>query len=411
MAHINKDRLWGSLMTLAEIGATPKGGVGRIALTDLDRQARDLFCQWAKDAGCDIRIDRIGNIFARRPGRDPNASPVMTGSHIDSQPLGGKFDGAYGVMAGLEVVRALNDAGVETDAPIDIVDWTDEEGARFAAGCIGSGVFAGVRDLDGALGLKDADGVSVAEALDTIGYAGPESVGGFPIKAYFETHIEQGPILENEGIPLGAVEGAQGQRCFLITVTGEDGHAGTLPMIKRRDAFIGTAKMAVELDALATTYEPHAVITVGHVRVSPNSRNTVPGATVFSIDSRHPDSATLKQMETDMVAICTRIASESDLDLHVEPVTRAEPVDFDPGCVDAVRIACRDRQFRFRDIYSGAGHDACKIASVAPTGMIFVPCERGISHNELENADAEDLAKGAQVLLDVMVAQATHSKA
>lgn len=406
MAHVNSDRLWQSLMTLAKIGATPKGGVGRIALTELDRQARDLFCEWAKEAGCDIRIDRIGNIFARRPGRNPDAAPVMTGSHIDSQPLGGKFDGAYGVMAGLEVVRALNDAGVETDAPIDIVDWTDEEGARFAAGCIGSGVFAGVRELDGALSLTDADGVSVADALDGIGYAGPEQVGGFPIKAYFETHIEQGPILENEGIPLGAVEGAQGQRCFLITVTGEDGHAGTLPMTKRRDAFIGTAKMAVELDALATTYEPHAVITVGHVRVIPNSRNTVPGSTVFSIDSRHPSAKTLEQIEADMIAICTRIASESDLDLHVEPVTRADPVDFDPACVEAVRLACRDRQFRFRDIYSGAGHDACKIASVAPTGMIFVPCERGISHNELENAHPDDLAKGAQVLLDVMLAQA-----
>lgn len=408
MAHVNKDRLWESLMTLAKIGATPKGGVGRIALTDLDRQARDLFCQWAKEAGCEIRIDRIGNIFARRLGRNPDAAPVMTGSHIDSQPLGGKFDGAYGVMAGLEVIRALNDENIETEAPIDIVDWTDEEGARFAAGCIGSGVFAGVRDLDGALALTDADGVSVATALENIGYAGPEQVGGFPIKAYFETHIEQGPILENEGIPLGAVEGAQGQRCFLMTVTGEDGHAGTLPMIKRRDAFIGTAKMAVELNALATTYAPHAVITVGHVRVIPNSRNTVPGATIFTIDSRHPSADTLAQMETDMIGICTRIAAENELELHVEPVTRAEPVDFDPACVDAVRTACRDRQFRYRDIYSGAGHDACKIASVAPTGMIFVPCERGISHNELENAHPDDLAMGAQVLLDVMLSQASQ---
>lgn len=408
MAHVNKDRLWESLMTLAKIGATPKGGVGRIALTDLDRQARDLFCQWAKEAGCEIRIDRIGNIFARRLGRNPDAAPVMTGSHIDSQPLGGKFDGAYGVMAGLEVIRALNDENIETEAPIDIVDWTDEEGARFAAGCIGSGVFAGVRDLDGALALTDADGVSVATALENIGYAGPEQVGGFPIKAYFETHIEQGPILENEGIPLGAVEGAQGQRCFLMTVTGEDGHAGTLPMIKRRDAFIGTAKMAVELNALATTYAPHAVITVGHVRVIPNSRNTVPGATIFTIDSRHPSADTLAQMETDMIGICTRIAAENELELHVEPVTRAEPVDFDPACVDAVRTACRDRQFRYRDIYSGAGHDACKIASVAPTGMIFVPCDRGISHNELENAHPDDLAMGAQVLLDVMLSQASQ---
>lgn len=406
MANVNQDRLWESLMTLAEIGATPKGGVGRIALTELDRKARDLFCEWARGAGCEIRIDRIGNIFARRPGRNPDAAPVMTGSHIDSQPLGGKFDGAYGVMAGLEVVRALNDAGVETEAPLDIVDWTDEEGARFAAGCIGSGVFSGVRDLDGALALTDADGTTVAKALEEIGYAGPEAVGGFPIKAYFETHIEQGPILENEGIPLGAVEGAQGQRCFIVTVKGEEGHAGTLPMTERRDAFIGSAKMAVELDALATTYQPNAVITVGHVRVSPNSRNTVPGSTVFTIDSRHPRPETLVQMEQDMAAICKKIAADRGLQINIEAVTRAEPVDFDPACIDAVRNACRDRQFRYRDIYSGAGHDACKIAAVAPTGMIFVPCERGISHNELENAAPEDLAKGAQVLLDVMLAEA-----
>lgn len=406
MANVNQDRLWQSLMTLAEIGATPKGGVGRIALTELDRKARDLFCEWAGDAGCEIRIDGIGNIFARRPGRDADAAPVMTGSHIDSQPLGGKFDGAFGVMAGLEVVRALNDAGIETDAPIDIVDWTDEEGARFSAGCIGSGVFSGIRELDSALALTDADGTSVAKALEDIGYAGPEAVGGFPIKAYFETHIEQGPILENEGIPLGAVEGAQGQRGFIVTVTGEEGHAGTLPMTERRDAFIGAARMAIELDALATTYHPNAVITIGHVRVGPNSRNTVPGSTVFTIDSRHPNLETLVQMEDDMTAICERIASECKLEIDINAITRAEPVEFDPDCVDAVRTACRDRQYRYRDIYSGAGHDACKIAGIAPTGMIFVPCERGISHNELENAKPEDLAKGAQVLLDVMLAKA-----
>jgi len=393
-------------MQLAKIGATPKGGVCRVALTEEDRQARDLFCTWAREAGCQIRIDAIGNIMARRPGRNPDAAPVMTGSHIDSQPLGGKFDGAFGVMAGLEVIRALNDAGIETEAPIDVVDWTDEEGARFAAGCIGSGVFAGIRELHQALALSDADAVNLEEALKAIGYKGPEAVGGYPVKAYFEAHIEQGPILESENLAIGAVVGAQGQRCFIMTVSGEDGHAGTLPMDKRRDAFIGAAKMAVALNELATLYEPAAVITIGHVRVQPNSRNTVPGKTIFTIDSRHPESAVLKQMETDMLRICRDIAATDGLELSAEAVTRAEPVRFDDTCIEAVRVACRNRQIRFMDIHSGAGHDACKIAAVAPTGMIFVPCKGGISHNELESAKPGDLATGAQVLLDAMLQSA-----
>jgi len=405
-AHVNQQRLWDSLMTLADIGKTAKGGVGRIALTDLDRQGRDLFCTWARDAGCEIRIDRIGNIFARRPGRNPDAAPVVTGSHLDSQPLGGKFDGAFGVMAGLEVVRALNDAGVETEAPIEVVDWTDEEGARFAAGCIGSAVFAGMRPLDEALALSDADGISVEAALDDIGYAGQARVGDTKFKAYFEAHIEQGPILEAEGLPIGAVLGAQGQRCFMVTLVGEDGHAGTLPMVKRHDAFMAAAEMAVALEALAPTYVPAAVITIGHVRVIPNSRNTVPGRCVFSIDSRHPDETVLERMEAEMTGAMKIVADRRGVSLEVTPVTRAQPVQFKDTCIEAVRRACQARQVRFMDMHSGAGHDACKIAKVAPTGMIFVPCERGISHNEAENARPEDLATGAQVLLDVMLATA-----
>jgi len=402
-ATVNQDRLWDSLMRLAEIGATAKGGVRRISLSDEDRRARDLFCGWAREAGCEIRIDAIGNIFARRPGRNPDAAPVLTGSHIDSQPQGGKFDGAFGVMAGLEVVRALNDAGIETEAPIEIVDWTDEEGARFAAGCIGSGVFSGYRGFDEAMALTDADGIRLADALDGIGYGGDAPVGGTPVSAYFEAHIEQGPVLEAKGLPIGAVTGAQGQRCFTVTVDGVDGHAGTLPMAKRQDAFVGTARMTVALSELAVSYEPAAVITIGHVRVQPNSRNTIPGRTIFTIDSRHPVSTVLEQMETDMTRICTDIADASGLTVDIKPVTRAEPVLFDQGCIDAIRDACRDRQIRYMDIYSGAGHDACKIAAVAPTGMIFVPCAGGISHNEMESARAEDLAIGAQVLLDAML--------
>lgn len=405
-ATINKDRQWETLMTLGGIGKTAKGGVGRLSLTALDGEARDLFCKWARDAGCDIRIDAIGNIFARRPGRNPSAPPVMTGSHLDSQPLGGKFDGAYGVMAGLEVVRALNDAGVETEAPIDVVNWTDEEGARFAAGCIGSSVFGGQRKLEDALTLTDADNVSVAQALKDIGYAGPEAVGGFPIKAYVEVHIEQGPLLENAGLAVGAVMGAQGQRCFKITVTGEEGHAGTLPMTERKDAFVGAAEMTVALDQLAPGYSPPCVITMGHVRVIPNSRNTIPGTTIFTIDSRHPDAPTLEKMDADIRAVVETIAGRRGLGLHIETVTRANPVTFDDRVIETVRDVCRQRQVRFMDIYSGAGHDACKVAAVAPTGMIFVPCEKGISHNEAENATPEDLAVGTQALLDALVSLA-----
>lgn len=406
-AQIRKDRLWDSLMQLAEIGKTANGGVRRIALTDTDREARNLFSAWCREAGCAVRVDRIGNIFARRTGRNPDAAPVMTGSHIDSQPLGGKFDGAYGVMAGLEVVRALNDAGIETASPLDIVAWTDEEGARFSAGCIGSSVFSGFRPLEQALALTDEDGISVGDALATIGYAGAHPVGGFPVAAYFEAHIEQGPILEAEGIPIGAVLGAQGQRCFVVTVKGEGGHAGTLPMVQRRDAFLGAAKMTAALTDLAYTYDPHAVFTVGHVRVTPNSRNTVPSQTIFTIDSRHPDADVLARMEADTKRVCMEIAEASGLQVALDTVTRAAPVGFDPDCIEKVREACRFRQIRFMDIHSGAGHDACRISAVAPVGMIFVPCENGVSHTEYENAAPEDLALGAQVLLDAMLSAAS----
>ncbi|MDA0998201.1 MAG: Zn-dependent hydrolase [Proteobacteria bacterium] len=402
---IDGERLWRSLMTLAEIGRTQKGGVGRLALTDLDREARDLFAGWCRDAGCTVTVDAIGNVIARRPGRDPSRAPVATGSHLDSQPLGGRFDGAYGVMAGLEVVRALNDAGIETAAPIEVIDWTDEEGARFAAGCIGSAVFAGIRPLEQALALTDADGKMLGDELRRIGYAG-NAAPARPLAAYFEAHIEQGPILEKNAVPIGAVLGAQGQRCFMVTVTGVEGHAGTLPMTERRDAFVGAAKMAVALNELAFSYQPNPVITVGHVRVGPNSRNTIPGTTVFSIDSRHPDEAILQRMQSDMVCMIEGIADDIGLGIAIETVTISAPVHFDLSCVEAVREAAGTLGIPCQDIYSGAGHDACKVAAVAPTGMIFVPCEGGISHNEAENARPDDLAKGAAVLAAAMLARA-----
>lgn len=405
MLRTSQDRLWASLMTMAEIGATPRGGVGRLALTDLDRQARDLFVSWCEEAGCTVFVDRIGNVIARRAGQDEKAEPVMTGSHLDTQPLGGKFDGIYGVLAGLEVVRTLNDAGIETRRPIDVVVWTDEEGARFRAGLPGSSVFTGSAALEKMLACSDADGNTIRGELERIGYAGPHEPG-YPLAAYFEAHIEQGPILEAEGKTVGAVLGAQGQRCFKVTVTGEEGHAGTLPMDRRRDALLGAARMIDALNRIAFDHDPRPVITVGALWVKPNSPNTVPGGATFTIDSRHPDDETLRRVEADMQGACARIAETAGLSVEVELTSERPSVVFAEDCVDAVRRAAQRLEIPWRDIYSGAGHDACNLAAFCPTGMIFVPCEKGISHNEQESARPEDLAAGCDVLLHVLLDRA-----
>lgn len=401
----DKDRLWASLMEMARIGATPGGGVGRIALTELDRQARDLFVEWCEACGCSVRVDRMGNIFARRQGSDASRAPVMTGSHLDTQPLGGRFDGIYGVLAGLEAVRTMNDAGVDTRAPIDVVVWTDEEGVRFP-GMLASGVFAGVYDLDDALARSDAEGVTIAEALESIGYAGSEPVPGEAPQAFFEAHIEQGPILEAEGKPVGVVMGAQGQRCFHVTITGEEGHAGTLPMTRRRDALLGAARMVDAVNAVAFRHDPHPVITVGSLSVRPNSPNTIPGQTRFSIDSRHPDDDVLVNVERQMREACASLAAAAGLELDFQPVSERASVSFDATCVQSIRDAAERLYIDYRDINSGAGHDACNLALAAPTGMIFVPCERGISHSEQENARPEDLADGCSVLIGVLMERA-----
>ena len=399
------ERLWESLMAMGRIGATPGGGVGRIALTDLDRQARDLFVSWCRESGLDVRVDRMGNIFARRAGSDPDLAPVMTGSHLDTQPLGGRFDGIFGVLAGLEAARAMNDAGVVTRAPIDVVVWTDEEGVRFS-GMLASGVFAGVYALEDALARTDPEGVTMAEALEAIGYAGSEPVGGHPPAAFFEAHIEQGPILEAEGKTVGVVLGAQGQRCFRVTVTGEEGHAGTLPMELRRDALLGAARMIDAVNAVAFRHEPHPVITVGSAEVRPNSPNTIPGRTRFTIDSRHPDDAVLAAVEGEMRDACAAIADAAGLGMDFEPTSARGSVAFDDGCIASIRGAAERLGIPHRDIYSGAGHDACNLALATPTGMIFVPCEGGISHNERENARPEDLADGCSVLIQVLMEHA-----
>lgn len=404
--RVNSERLWDSLMEMGRIGATAGGGVGRLALTDLDRQARDLFVRWCEQASCAVRVDRMGNIFARRSGSDDTRPPVMTGSHLDTQPLGGKFDGIYGVLVGLEIVRTLNDAGVHTHAPIEVVDWTDEEGVRFGSGTLASAVFSGLCELDDALARTDLDGNTFGTELERIGYAGNEAASGYPVAAFIEAHIEQGPILEVEGKTVGVVLGAQGQRCFRVTVEGEEGHAGTLPMEKRRDALVGAARMIDALNRLAFEHEPHPVITVGALQVRPNSRNTIPGRVVFSIDSRHPDNALLARLAERMRQVCQEIAGNTDLTLMFEEISHRDTVTFDDDCIRAIRDAASRLDIAHMDIYSGAGHDACNLARYAPTGMIFVPCERGISHNEKENARPQDLAAGCNVLLHVMLERA-----
>ncbi|MFT5722417.1 MAG: N-carbamoyl-L-amino-acid hydrolase [Motiliproteus sp.] len=402
----NQQRLWDSLMQMGEIGGTEKGGCCRLALTDLDRQARDLFVSWCKEAGCTVRVDKMGNIFARRAGRDNSLPPVVMGSHIDTQPTGGKFDGVYGVLAGLEVIRTLNDQDIETDAPIEASVWTNEEGSRFAPAMVASGIFAGVFDLEYGLTRADMDGKTMGEELDRIGYAGAEEVGGFPIKAFFETHIEQGPILEDEDKIIGVVTGAQGQRWYEVTLTGQESHAGPTPMPLRKDALVGAAQIIDEVNQIGLTHQPLACSTVGLLQVFPNSRNVIPGEVFFSVDLRHPDDATLSQMDQQLRDVSQRIAEDQGLEMKFEQIWYSPPVPFNKDCVDSVRNAAEAAGYSHRDIVSGAGHDACYIARVAPTAMVFVPCEDGISHNESENAKPEHLAAGCNVLLQAVLNQA-----
>jgi len=403
MLRTDAQRLWRSLMDLAKIGATPKGGVKRLALTEVDRQGRDLFVAWCREAGLEVRWDGVGNIFARRPGSDPHAPPVTMGSHLDSQPSGGRFDGAYGVMAGLEVLRTLNDAGIRTRAPVEAASWTNEEGSRFAPGMAGSGVFAGVHPPEDILRGQDLEGVSFGEALRGIGYAGegaPHRIG-----AYFEAHIEQGPVLEDTRTTIGVVQGALGQRWFDVVVTGQDAHAGPTPMELRQDALIAASRLVLEANRIARTYPDYARATVGFMQVKPNSRNVVPGEVRTTVDMRNASDKTLLAMKSDLEESARKIGSECRVAIDLREIVHFPPCEFAPALVDSVRRAAKALGLSHRDIVSGAGHDAVYLARVAPTAMIFVPCEGGISHNEIENARPEDLAAGCDVLLHAVLEQ------
>jgi N-carbamoyl-L-amino-acid hydrolase len=404
--QIDGKRLWDSLMEMAKIGATEKGGCCRLALTDLDKQSRDLFVRWCEEAGCSIKVDKMGNIFAHRPGKNNDLAPVMCGSHLDTQPTGGRFDGVFGVLAGLEVVRSLNDLGVETERPVEVAVWTNEEGSRFAPAMVASGVFAGVFDLEYGLSRSDADGKTMGEELQRIGYAGAEEVGGREIHAFFETHIEQGPILEAEDKTVGIVTDAQGQRWYELTLTGVESHAGPTPMASRKDALLGAARIVELVNRTGLDNAPVACATVGMLEVHPNSRNVIPGKVFMTIDFRHPDDDVLAKMDAAMRAGVDKITGEIGLERELEQIFYYKPVHFDETCVAAVREGAEAFGYEAREIVSGAGHDACYMAKVAPTAMVFVPCVDGISHNEIEDAKPEWITAGGNVLLRAIVEKA-----
>jgi N-carbamoyl-L-amino-acid hydrolase len=407
--RVNGQRLWDSIMAIAEIGPGEHGGSCRLALTDEDRDGRDLFSRWCKQIGCSIRIDDMGNIFARRAGRNNDIAPVVAGSHLDTQPHGGKFDGIYGVLAALEAVRTLHDNDVTTEAPLEIVVWTNEEGSRFAPAMIASGVYAGIFKKDHAWSITDSDGKSLGEELKRIGYMGDMPCASNPIGALIEAHIEQGPILEADNHQIGIVVGGQGQHWYDVRLKGQDSHAGSTPMPGRRDALVAAAEIISMVQTLAFEFAPQAVGTVGEMSVLPNSRNTIPGEVFFTIDIRNPDEQVLAQMAAQIEIRVAAIASEHGVDCALNEIWDKAPVKFDPDCIAAVTEATDSLGYANQQMVSGAGHDACQICLVAPVSMIFVPCAGGLSHNEQESAEARDLEAGCNVLLHAMLALANKS--
>ena len=401
--RINGDRLWDSIHEIAKIGPGVRGGSNRQTLTDEDGEGRRLFQRWCEDAGLTVKVDAMGTMFARREGADPSLPPVVIGSHLDTQPTGGRYDGVLGVLGALEVVRTLNDLGLKTRYPIEVVNWTNEEGTRFAPAMLASGVFAGIHELDWAYDRKDAHGLRFGDELDRLGFKGPEPVGGRPFHALFELHIEQGPILEAEGKDIGVVTHGQGLWWLQVTLTGKEAHTGSTPMPLRRNAGLGMARITELVHRIAMDNQPAAVGAIGHVDVYPNSRNVIPGKVVFTVDFRSPNLTTLDGMRARLEAEAPKIAEELGLGIEIEPVGHFDPVTFDANCVKAVRDAADRLGYSHRDIISGAGHDACWISRVAPTAMVMCPCVDGLSHNEDENISKEWATAGADVLLHAAV--------
>lgn len=401
--RINGDRLWDSLMEMAKIGPGLRGGNNRQTLTDEDGEGRRLFQSWCEKAGMTMGVDTMGNMFFTREGTDPDALPVYVGSHLDTQPTGGKYDGVLGVLGGLELIRTLNDLNIKTKHPIVVVNWTNEEGTRFAPAMLASGVFAGIHDEQWAYVREDAKGKKFGDELERIGWKGDEKVGARKIHALFELHIEQGPILEAEGKDIGVVTHGQGLWWLQITLTGKESHTGSTPMPMRKNAGLGMARVTELVHAVAMAHQPSAVGAIGHVDVYPNSRNVIPGKVVFTVDIRSPDLSTLSAMKTEIEAKAPEIAKELGLGIEIEEAGHFDPVTFDEGCVTAVRNAAERLGYSHRNIVSGAGHDACWINRVAPTAMVMCPCVDGLSHNEDEEISKEWAAAGTDVLLHAVL--------
>ena len=400
---INGARLWDSLMEMAKIGPGVAGGNNRQTLTDADGEGRHLFQKWCVDAGCTMGLDQMGNMFARREGTDPDALPVYVGSHLDTQPTGGKYDGVLGVLGGLEILRTMNDLDIKTKHPVVVTNWTNEEGTRYAPAMLASGVFAGMHTQDWAYDRTDADGKKFGDELARIGWKGEETTGDRKMHAFFELHIEQGPILEAENKQIGVVTHGQGLWWLQVTLTGKDAHTGSTPMNMRVNAGLGMARVTELVHTIAMENQPGAVGAIGHCDVYPNSRNVIPGKVVFTIDFRSPDQDKLDGMKARLEAEAVPIIEELGLKMEIEAVGHFDPVTFDPTCVKAVRDAAERLGYSHMDIISGAGHDACWINRVTPTAMVMCPCVGGVAHNEAEDISQEWAAAGADVLFHAVV--------
>jgi N-carbamoyl-L-amino-acid hydrolase len=401
--RINGDRLWSSIHEMAEIGPGVAGGSNRQTVTDEDAQGRKLFQKWCEDEGLIMGVDQMGTMFMRREGTNPDALPVYVGSHLDTQPTGGRYDGVLGVLAGLEIVRTLNDLDIKTKHPIVVTNWTNEEGTRFAPAMMASGVFAKQFTQDWAYAKTDADGKTFGEELERIGWKGDEEVGSRDMRAFFELHIEQGPILEAENIDIGVVTHGQGLSWTQVTITGKDAHTGSTPMPMRKNAGLGMARVLELVDEIAWSHKPDAVGAAGHIEVFPNSRNVIPGKVVFTVDFRSPELDVIKDMENRLAVGARKICDEMGLEIGLEKVGGFDPVEFDEGCVTAIRNAAERLGYSYRDIVSGAGHDACWINRCAPTAMVMCPCVDGLSHNEAEEISKEWSTAGAEVLFHAVV--------
>ena len=403
---IDPQRLWDSLMDTARFGGTAKGGICRLTLSDDDRRVRDWFKRACEAIGCTVTVDDCGNMFARRPGKRADLPPICMGSHLDTQPTGGKFDGILGTLGALEVIRTLNDAGIETDAPLCIVNWTNEEGSRFAPAMMASAAYVGDFTVEDILSRKDADGVTVGEALDGIGYRGESKVGTQKFSGFVELHIEQGPILEAENKTIGVVDHGQGVFWYDGKVTGFESHAGSTPMPLRRDALLALSEFALTLEQIALKLGPNAVATIGEAVIANPSRNVIPGEIAFTIDCRSANADTLEALDASLRAAASEIAKKRKVEIAIDQVWRKPPTHFDPKLVDAVERAAGALGYAHRRITSGAGHDACNLNTIMPAAMVFVPCKDGISHNELEDATQSDCAAGANVLLHTVLSLA-----